>query len=398
MAKAAHLTSVHSAGDIRIFYKEARTLARNGWDVTVIGNYPADSVIDQVRIKAIQSEENRIARMTRTVWKVYREAQQVDADIYHFHDPELIPVGLLLRTARKKVIYDVHEDVPKDILSKFYLPLWSRKLLSWFAGEVQALSSRHFSAVVAVTPSIAERFRATNCHTVVVRNFPYSDELSRTFESSPWESRPPVVAYIGTITAQRGIREMVHAMALLPDSLGAKLELAGNEIPEHCHPRELRAHPGWVRVEHRVILGRDGVAQLLSRSRVGLVLFHPKPNHWEAMPNKLFEYMSAGLPVIASDFPLWREMIAGSGCGMLVDPLDPSAIAKAIEYLLAHPNEAREMGRRGKEAVLRNYNWESQEPELLNLYSQLMAPASEPVRAGSRPDRVAAGPEANLPR
>lgn len=398
MAKVAHLTSAHSAVDIRIFHKEARTLARNGWHVTVVGHHPADSVIDQVHIKAIPSEEKRIARMTRTVWRVYREALRAEADIYHFHDPELIPVGLLLRAAGKKVIYDVHEDVPKDILSKFYLPLWSRKIISWSAGELQNLSSRHFSAIVAVTPSIAARFRAINCRTVIVRNFPYSEELARAETNSPWESRPPVMAYIGGITDQRGIREMVHAMALLPDSLGATLEIAGNEIPEHAHPQELYAHPGWARVKHLGILRRDGIARLLSRSRAGLVLFHPKPNHWESMPTKLFEYMSAGLPVVASDFPLWREIVAGSGCGILVNPLDPPQIAKALEYLLTHPSEAQEMGRRGQQAALQNYNWESQEPELLNLYSALMSPAAEPAAVGSRTNRVPEESERNPSR
>ena len=375
-AKVVHLTSAHPALDLRIFHKECRTLARAGFRVTIIGRHATDSVVDGVQIKAIPAEKRRLARMTRLVWRVYREALRQNADLYHFHDPELIPVGLLLRAAGKRVIYDVHEDVPKDILSKYYLPGWSRHLLSWAVRQVQSVSCRHFSAIVAVTPTIAERFRAINDRTVTVHNFPYIQEFVK--EGAPWEERLPAVAYIGGITAQRGIREMVLAMALLPKWLPATLEMAGNRVPEHAHPEELYRHPGWARVRHHGTLDRKGVFDLLSRVRAGLVLFHPKPNHREAMPHKLFEYMGAGLPVIASDFPFWRQMFGGTGCAIFVDPLDPTAIAGAIEYVLTHPHEAARMGKQGQAAVLNRYNWETEERELVNLYSGLV----EPVCAG----------------
>lgn len=377
-AKIVHLTSAHPALDVRIFHKECRSLARAGNHVTIIGCHDSDLIVDQVRIKAVPTERRRLARMTRGIWRVYREALRQEADVYHFHDPELIPVGLLLRAAGKRVIYDVHEDVPKDILSKHYLPPWSRRLLASLVGGIQAAAARHFSAVVAVTPSIADRFRALNRRTFIIRNLPLPEEWASLQESSPWESRPAAVAYIGGVTAQRGIREMVHAMALLPADLQPTLEIAGNDLPPHVHPQELRSHPGWARVHHHGVLDRSGIIHLLGNVRAGLVLFHPKPNHWEAMPHKLFEYMGAGLPVIASDFPLWRQMIESSRCGILVDPLNTSVIAAAIRHVLTHPDEAQEMGRRGREAVLSQYNWDTQEPELINLYTRVM----EPVVAG----------------
>jgi glycosyltransferase involved in cell wall biosynthesis len=89
------------------------------------------------------------------------------------------------------------------------------------------------------------------------------------------------------------------------------------------------------------------------------------------MPQKIFEYMGAGLPVIASDFPFWRRILGDVGCGIFVNPLDPQGIAKAIEYVLTHPREAEEMGRRGQTAVLERYNWETQADKLVNLYSEI---------------------------
>lgn len=374
LAKVVHMTTVHSALDPRIFHKECCSLQRAGFQVTIIGPNSADMVADRVQIKAISRDESRAARMTRTVWRVYQEALRQRADVYHFHDPELIPVGLLLRASGKKVIYDIHEDLPKDILSKFYLPLWSRRVIAWMAEKVEGAACGHFSALVVVTPSIAERFRTLNDRTVIVHNYPYPKEIVYALESAPWETRRHSVAYVGGITAQRAIREMVHAMALLPASLDATLELAGNQIPDDAHPAKIYNHPGWARVQHHGFLDQPSTFRLLHSVRAGLVLFHPEPNHLEAMPQKIFEYMGAALPLIASDFPLWRRILGSTGCGIFVDPLDPQAIADAIEYVLTHPREAEEMGRRGQAAVLHHYNWDSEAEKLVNLYSGLVQP------------------------
>ncbi len=96
------------------------------------------------------------------------------------------------------------------------------------------------------------------------------------------------------------------------------------------------------------------------------------PNHVDAQPNKMFEYMSAGIPVIASDFPLWREIIEGCGCGICVDPLDPKKIAEAIDYLVDNPEIARRMGENGRKAVYDRYNWDVEEKKLLALYDSLL--------------------------
>src|SRR5580698_989509 len=147
--RVVHMTSVHSAMDHRIFGKECRSLARAGFEVTIVGPHPADMVADRVKIMSVEKDGRRLSRMTRTVWRVYREARKQDADIYHFHDPELIPAALLLRAAGKIVVYDVHEDFPKDIVAtKSYLPGWSRKAVGWMVGGMESLACRHLSAIV----------------------------------------------------------------------------------------------------------------------------------------------------------------------------------------------------------------------------------------------------------
>jgi|HubBroStandDraft_1064217.scaffolds.fasta_scaffold06007_2 glycosyltransferase involved in cell wall biosynthesis len=369
--KVVHLTSAHLPYDPRIFHRECRSLAQAGFDVTIIAaDWPTEER-DCVQVKSIKRNSSRLGRMTHTVWKIYREARKQHADVYHFHEPELIPVGLLLRAGGKDVIYDIHEDYPKEMLSKRYLPGWSRELVSWAIATLENVAGRRFSALVVVTPSIADRFQKLNLRTVMVCNYLAARELVREDNKITWESRRQSVGYVGGLMLQRGVCQMVEAMALLPGSLPATLEFAGPEIEGDANFAELKQHPGWQRVKHYGLIDRKSTFQMLQSIRAGLVLYHPEPNQIESMPQKLFEYMGAGIPLIASDFPLWRRIIGDAGCGLFVNPLKPGEIAKAIEYVLTHPREAEEMGRRGQAAVLKQFNWDTEAEKLVHLYSTL---------------------------
>ncbi len=371
--RVVHMTSVHTPFDPRIFHKECRSLARAGFDVTVLGANWKSGQRDSVSVVSIDSNSSRLRRMTQTAWAMYREARHQAADIYHFHDPELIPLGLLLRIAGKQVIYDIHEDIPKEILSKRYLPSWSRKLISRLVQSIEGFAARRFSALVVVTPSINKRFQPINPRTIIIYNYPYVRELMDAGQAIPWESRDNSVAYVGGLTLQRAIREMVEAMALLPSSLDTKLDLAGPEIEGDANFTELRRHPGWTRVRHHGFIDQKSTFQILQKVRAGLVLYHPEPNQVESIPQKIFEYMAAGIPVIASDFPLWRDIIGGAGCGFFVNPAEPAEIAHAIEFVMSHPTEAQEMGRLGQAAVLQRFNWDSEVVKLVQLYRTLGA-------------------------
>jgi glycosyltransferase involved in cell wall biosynthesis len=363
--KVVHMTSVHSALDHRIFKKECRSLARAGFDVTVVGPHPQDAVEELVRIKSVKKHKSKLARMTRTVWSVFQEAQKCDAEIYHFHDPELIPAGVLLSSRGRKVIYDVHEDFPRDMMFKSYLPVWSRRFLGWLMEWAESTACKRFSAIVCVTPWIAERMQAANPRTVTVYNYPYPEELMNG-NPPPWKNRSLAATYVGTITPQRGIAEMVHAMGYLSDSLGATLEIAGDVIPE-----EVKKFPGWSRVRFHGVLDQPSTYRLLRNARVGLICEHPIRTFLESIPVKIFEYMGAGLPIIASDFPEWQKMLGGIKCALFVDPFDTRGIAQAIEYLLTNPEQAEEMGRRGQAAVAKEFNWNTQASKLVDLYSSL---------------------------
>lgn len=364
------LTSVHPPFDVRIFHKECKSLVRAGYDVTLIAPHSNDVQVDGVSLKAVTKGKNLLHRVIGTVWQVYRRALQESADVYHFHDPELIPVGLLLRARGKRVIYDIHEDLPRSMPHKPYLPKWLGKSSASLIEFVENTASRFFSALMPATPAIAGRFYLLNRNTVIIYNYPMPDELNGT--AVPWNQREPGVAFVGSsVTRQRGAEEMINAMWLLPSDMPATLELAGGFYPSGLE-QELSTVPGWNRVRLHGKLDRAGIANLLGRVQVGLVVQHPGRNYVEGIPTKLFEYMAAGIPVVSADFPIPRQVVEEARCGLIVDPLNTKEISDAIRYLLSHPQEAELMGQRGQRAVREKYNWNQEEKKLTGMYATLV--------------------------
>lgn len=368
MKKICHFTSVHPPFDIRIFYKECKTIIQAGYKAVLIVPHDRDEKIDGVQIRAVFKAENRLERMTRVLGEMYRGAIRENADIYHFHDPELIPVGLLLKLHGKRVIYDVHENYSQTLLSKEWIPPQFRPIITRMVVFEELVGTRFFDGIVAATPSIAARFPTSK--TVTVQNFPFYNSGSIPNSSIPYNEREMVIAYVGVISASRGVKEMIQAVALLPQQLEVKLKLAGIFSPSNLED-EVRTFSGWNRVDFVGWQFHKDIMAMLGKARIGLVVLHPSPNHIKSQPNKLFEYMSAGLPVIASDFPLWREIIERAGCGLLVNPLDTRAIAEAIRWLLEHPSEAEAMGKQGQKAVFEYYNWEGEAKKLLAFYNKI---------------------------
>lgn len=366
--RIVHLTSVHSWNDVRIFHKECKSLAALGYEVTLVAAGAPSAMESGVRVVGTRAPRGRRDRVFNVTREVYRVSAAMNADLYHFHDPELMPVGVRLKLAGHKVVYDVHEEVSNDILDKSWISPGLRTPLAWGIGQFERMCSAFYDGIVITRPSLGAKFDSRK--SVLVHNYPMLGELLPVVESR-YSERPSIAAYVGGGTPERGIRELIQALGCLPSTCDLTLYFAGIITPEPFL-EELKQLPGWRRVKYLGWQNRQQVAELLSKARMGVVTFLPIANHLNSEPTKLFEYMSARLPVVASNIPHWESMLRDQGYGRLADPSDPHAIADAMIFLLDHPREAEDMGKRGYDAVVKKYNWSISVANLAGLYRKVL--------------------------
>jgi glycosyltransferase involved in cell wall biosynthesis len=369
--KVCHFTSGHEAHDARIFHKQCRTLASADYDVHLVVPVGVTEVRDGVNICSIGAENyGRVQRMLSVSKKVYEKALSIDADIYHFHDPELIPLGLKLKKLGKKVIYDSHEDTPADILNKAWIPRFLRSLVSKIYKLYEERSVQRFDAVVSVTPHYVDRFRKANVNSHLVTNYPILDELP-PLKTEIHEGIDKNICFIGRVCDESMQRNIVKAVNGVE---GVRYICAGPADKDYLE--ELSLIPGWEFCDYRGPIAFSDAHDFVSQGIAGLQITDYIPNFGYNIGSlgntKMFTYMLAGLPVICTDMILWKEIMDENQCGLCVNPHDIGAIREAIEFVRDNPERATQMGKNGREAVLEKYNWSTQVPNLLNLYSSII--------------------------
>ncbi len=365
--RVLQLSTVHRWNDVRIYHKVARSLVEAGYDVHLMATVDAGDQPDPVEgitLHTLPVHASRLRRIASSLM-AWARAGSIRARVVHIHDPELIPSALVLRLLGCKVLYDVHEDYPDKIFEKSWIPRCLRGIGRTAMRLMEWCAIRCCSGTIAATGHIGRRFSGRR--SVVVRNFPVLGP-EPAFDG---EHRDGFV-YAGLLSVSRGVQEMVTGFVGLQDD-SVRLDLFGrfsdskleSWVARQAGDESVRRH-GWQKrsvIDSRL---RDAVA--------GLVVLHPTGTYLQSLPIKLFEYMAAGIPVIASDFPSWREIIDAEQCGLLVDPLDPVAVRDAMRWMLDHPGEAVDMGRRGRRAVVERYNWQTECATMLDLYRSLADP------------------------
>ena len=370
MSHIVHISTVHNPFDTRIFQKECRTLAQAGYRVSLVATHSKMETVDGVEIVPLPRFARRIFRILLAPWGAFRLARRLQADLYHFHDPELLPIGVLLKwTTKAKVVYDVHENHPKKIQARSWLPRPLRKITSLILARVERLAIKTFDAIVAVTEHIAARFPASK--TIIVKNYPLLEMSEQNLLGSRYEADNHTLIYTGGWTDHRGIYQVAQALehVTTPD---VKLVLLGKTIDAHVQEKS-QTLPGYSKIEYLGLVPYKQLYTYIQTAAIGFVCNQPRHDYDLAQPNKLFEYMSVGLPVIASHFPLWKEIVEGNNCGLAVDPTKPEGIAKAIDYLLDNAHLRKQMGENGRQAVHTIYNWAIESRKLLNLYRGLLS-------------------------
>lgn len=367
MTKVCHITSVHPKEDVRIFKKECVSLAKAGYDVTLVQqgeSYEKDGVHI---IGFGEIAPSRLRRMLHTARAAYKAALAVDADIYHLHDPELLPYALKLKRKGKEVIFDSHEDVPADILEKYWIPAPLRKLISRVYARYEAHCFSRLDGVIGVTPTLCDRLEKSSRRSVMVTNYPiWEEDLPRpTFQSRR-------VAFPGLISQLWCIDTLLKAVDPIED---VTVELRSRDV-EEPYGSTLRSLPGWKKVNFPGRISHEEVLRLLADCMCGMALLQECPNSGGRMGTlgntKIFEYMMVGIPVVCTDFVLWKEIIDKWDCGICVNPKNEREVEAALRFLLDHPEEARRMGGNGRRAVKEEFNWGVEEKKLLAFYRDIL--------------------------
>jgi glycosyltransferase involved in cell wall biosynthesis len=369
MMRIAILTTSYSALDGRVFHKQAVSLAQAGYAVTLFAPFHPDAE-GLARQQGVSYVPLRLSgsRLTRPLrwFRLLSLLRQDHFDVWHLHDPPMLPlliIGRRLFARQTHLVYDVHEDLPKQIFAKLYIPARLRKVVSFAVDVVERWGMRRCELVVANTDAIARRVATATERYITVRNYPLRSHLVAA--PRPVENGRPVrMVYIGGMSEIRGIRDLVLAMHELRDS-NVELVLLGRFYPAAFGEEITRIADSRVVIKPEVPF--DQVSQYLQTCDIGMVCLYPAPNHIESLPVKMFEYMATGLPIIASNFPLWRNIIEQAGCGLLVEPGQPQHIAAAVRKLLNDPDMRQRMGWAGIQAVKEKYSWQN---EFINLASE----------------------------
>lgn len=370
--KICILAPSHTYLDVRVFDKEAHSLINEGYNVVLITQHAKDENIDGIYIISLKKPKNRFYRMFLLNLKVSILAIKQKADIYHIHSPELLLSGIFFKYFFKsKIIYDVHEDFPQAITSKYWIPKILRFFVSSIFNFFEKWFSKKYDYIIAAWPQIEEKFRNAGISKVgTVTNYAYLKNFDLKFQKPLLRSADNKIVYMGILSKIRGIKEVVQALKYLR-VYNIKLVLIGR-FDEKKFEEDLVKTKEWNFVEYKGWFPdiQDGYRELL-KADIGIDCSYPEPNRINAIVNKTFEYMAAGLPIIISEFPLWKKVVDENKCGLTVNPLRPKEIADAIRWMFDHPKQMKEMGDNGKKAVIEKYNWENESKKLLKIYEAL---------------------------
>ena len=358
------LANGHKPFDTRIFVKEASSLVEAGYSVTIIVPHTANDEKNGVKILAVRGSSGGFSKLFINPWRILSKAfTQSRHSIFCIHDSDILITGLILKILGRKVIYDAHEDTPLQIAYQHWIPGWLKKFYALFYLWLEKSCGLFFDAIIVAEPVIAKYFPAKK--TFLVRNFPIARQFQKM--NGDYQQRKDVLLYVGTLSKVRGLFQMLDSAKKAAEQVTFEFTLGGQFAPASLENDVLKQYTvnflQWVSYENLV--------DLLYQSKIGIIIPNPITRYKTNYPVKLFEFMAAGLPVIASSEGESASFVREARCGILVDPLNIDEIADAIVWLFKNSAEASEMGKRGRSLIMNKYNWETESETLLQVYGRL---------------------------
>ncbi len=368
------LTTAHGFLDVRAYFTQVRTLASGGYYVRYIAKDVSgdndSTLVPNVERCPIKPYSSRLLRMFLGSIHAFILALQSKASIYHFHDPELIPVCIVLKLLNgKRVIYDVHELVESQILSKKWIPyLFLRRVIAAVYSIVEKIGMYFFDKVILAEDDYLNFYKKKYFDLrkfEIIHNYPIAS-LAAPVLSPKKENNPKVLIYAGALAEERGIADIVRAVELISEPI--ELWLVGTWADENFH-KYCESLPGYSKVRYLGFLPLDEVYRLISRADIGLSMLHPIGNYLTSYPTKVFDYMLHSKPAVMSNFPLWKSVF--NGAVLFAIPQNPEDIALKIQTLLNNAPLRSELGETGRNLIETKYSWEKEGLRLLQLYKSL---------------------------
>lgn len=362
-----HFSTVHRRFDTRILLKECASVA-NDPDYTCnlfLADGGKDEEYNGVKISAVPKPKTKIHRITISQMQMFRKLLKTKSALYHFHDPELMFTGIALRLLGKKVIFDIHEDFPGQLQSKVYLNRPTLLVLSKIYAVIEATLIRLFNYNITVNEDIQRRLFKSTKKIEIVYNYPIISEFINT--QHDWQNKERVVCYVGGVTRIRGLKSLVQATKYA----NCKLLLAGS-FDETAFEEEVKNVPEWENVEYLGQVDRKKMFEIFSKSCVGIIPFLPEPNHVNATPNKFFEYLSAGLPIVISNFPKWEIFIDKHEVGATFEPGNAEDLGQKLGKILDKRHELDMLSQKAKNLVIEKRNWDNEYKKIKDLYESIL--------------------------
>ena len=366
-----HISTVHPRSDTRIFLKQLISLSKKFSDVNLlVADGLGNEEVKNIKIIDFGKPLNRFERIAYKPFKIFNFLKNKNIEVIQIHDPELLPLALFLTWKGRKVIYDAHEDYRLDLLSREWIPRIFRRISAKLVGLIEDYIVSKISGTICATDSIEKRLKNKSQISTVINNFPIIDEFSDIHKSEHMGARGKLrVCYVGAIAEERGLRPIVKA--LLDFHGDVMLELGGT-FTDRAFEDSLKNENGWQYVNYYGQISRKEMNEVFLKSDIGVITYFPLKSHLESQPNKIFECLSARLPIICSNFDHWKRLFKGYNCAYFVDPKNSESISEGISYFIENKLSINEMGLNARELVETKYSWESEEEKFLSFYKQII--------------------------